>query len=113
MDFHLLPVEAVLLVSDLADAFPRQSFERLVRNAVRAANLTREHDPICCCQRLATHAGVLTACEINAPRLRQKFGHNLIRMPFGYGSAGKQIIALAHASSLRFTDFPSGCFRRT
>ena len=94
MDFHLLPVEAVLLVSDLANTFaPILSVSCVMLSGPRTSPGTT---------RLllsASRPHGRSPLQDKHLQLRQKFGHKFYPDALQIRTAGKQIIALAHASS--------------
>ena len=103
MDLHrgLGPVEAFLLVADLADAVPRDGLQRLGGDRVGTAHLAGEHHPVGRDQRLAGHAGVGIGRQ---ERIDHGIGDavaDLVRVPFGHRFAGKQVVSSPHGSPRR------------
>ena len=96
LDGGLGPVEAVLLVADLAHAVPRDGRERLGGDRLRSPYLARQHDPVGGDQGLAGHAGVGIERQIGIDHGIGDSVADLVRVPFRHRFAGEQVFPSAH-----------------
>jgi hypothetical protein len=89
----MLPVEAVLLVADLADHLAREPLDGRGVHAGGAAHLAGNDHPVGGGQRLATDAGLRKGLQV---RIDDRVGDavaDLVRMALRHRLAGEEVIA--------------------
>ena len=102
-DLGVLPMEAVLLIANVANRMTRHIFHGGGIETFRATNFTSENDSIGRRQGLARNPRVRIGCQICVDhRVRYAIGH-LVRMTFRYGFTREEIITCGQFIS------PRGC----
>ena len=91
LDLGVLPVEAVLLIADIADRLARDLLEQLLGDRGGPAHLARQHDLVGGRQRLAGDARIGIGAEIGIDDGVGDAVADLVGMPFGHGFAGEEI----------------------
>src|SRR5271166_6800495 len=92
IDIGFAPIEARLLIADIADDVPRRLDQIVGADLGWAANLTRKHDAICCCKSLERDARVRVRREVEVDNGVGNLIADLIGMPLRYGFARKKIV---------------------
>ena len=92
LDVGMLPVEALLLVADLADGLARRRLDLFLGDRGGAAHFAGQHDLVGRRQRFAGDARIRIGRQIEIEhRVRNAIAH-LVGMAFGNGFAREQVI---------------------
>ena len=103
-----LPVEALLLVADLAHGAPRGLLDELRRHALRPAHLARHHDAVGGDQRLDGDARIGIGGEIEIDhRVGDAVAH-FVGMTLRHRFTGEDVICPGHLSTPCHNGRPSG-----
>ena len=100
LDLGVGPVEALLGIADILDRLARQLFDVGMGDAAAAAHFAGDHDAVGGAQRFGRDARARITCEICIDDRIGNAVANLVRMPFGDGFAGEQIIGIGHGDFL-------------
>ncbi len=106
-DVVVLPVEAGLLVADVAHGLAGQLLKVLEGHGIGAAHLARDHDAVGRGQRLDAETGLRHRREIGIDDgVRDPVAH-LVGVAFGDGFAGEEVVGTRHWLHPRLSGAPS------
>ncbi len=94
-----LPMEALLLVADVADRAARHLHQQILRDGGGAAHLAGQHHAVRGGQCLAADARQRIGGEESVHHRIRDAVADFVGMPFRHGFAGEEIIALGHVLS--------------